>query len=183
MRASSRRANSRRAACGPGCAPARRTVNASASPTRPTFIGRGSAPPPDSSSGCSVRKPERDRLPVAGAPLERLPLIHELHGGQHNDARDPGRRRAAVAGATAVPPTAGAADGDRGQASAARAGHGVGRDRPLAQVGGRHRREGRAALRARHGQGHPGGRGRRSTASSRRSSSPRARSRSGRPSP
>ena len=49
--------------------------------------------------------PERDRLPVAREPpLERTPLIPELHGGQHNDARDPGLRPGAsgCAGASRV---------------------------------------------------------------------------------
>ena len=51
-------------------------------------------------------------------------------------------------------------DGDRGQAPAPGAGHGVRHDRALAQVRGRGRQEARAAVRARHRQGHAGGRGR-----------------------
>ena len=50
--------------------------------------------------------------------------------------------------------------GDRGHPAAARPGHGVRDDRPLAEVGGRAGGEGRAALRARHRQGDAGGRGR-----------------------
>src|SRR6185503_16605105 len=47
-------------------------------------------------AGLFGAKPEGDRLPVAReAPLERRPLIDELHGGQHNDARELGLRRAA----------------------------------------------------------------------------------------
>src|SRR3954466_7397391 len=48
-------------------------------------------------------------------------------------------------------------NGGWGQAPPARPGHGVGDDRPLAQVRGGEGREGRAALRARHGQGDAGG--------------------------
>ena len=59
---------------------------------------------------------------------------------------------------------AGLGDGDRGQAPAAGPGHGVRHDRALAEVRGRRRLEGRAALRARHRQGDAGGRGRRPTA-------------------
>ena len=40
-------------------------------------------------------EPDGNGLPVdRQPPLERRPLIHQLHGGQHNDPRDPGRRRA-----------------------------------------------------------------------------------------
>ena len=56
-------------------------------------------------------------------------------------------------------------------------------DRPLAEGRGRPRREGRAALRARHRQGDAGGRGRGDAACCSRSPSPRARCRSARPSP
>ncbi len=52
------------------------------------------------------------------------------------------------------------ADGDRGQAPAAGPGHGVRHDRQVAEGRGRAGQEARAALRARHRQGHPGSRGR-----------------------
>ena len=52
------------------------------------------------------------------------------------------------------------ARGDRGEAPAARPGHGVRDDRQVAQVRRRAGREGRGALRARHRQGDAGGRGR-----------------------
>ena len=48
--------------------------------------------------------------------------------------------------------------GDRGHAAPARPGDGVGHDRALAEGRRRHGRAGRAALRARHREGHPGGR-------------------------
>jgi hypothetical protein len=55
MRASSRRAKSRRAASGPAAPPARRTVNASPSPAKPTFIGPRTLAASERSFGCSVR--------------------------------------------------------------------------------------------------------------------------------
>ena len=60
----------------------------------------------------------------------------------------------------AVKRTVGELDGDRGQAPAARPGHGVRHDRQWLKAEGEHGREGRAALRARHRQGDAGGRGR-----------------------
>ncbi len=78
--------------------------------------------------------------PLAFAPAMEQYVVPQTGGRARGDQED-GRR-----------------DGYRGQAAAARAGHGGRDDRQVAEGGRRPRRAGRAALRARHRQGHAGGR-------------------------
>ena len=86
MRASSSRPNSRARRLGAGRAAGPPTVSASSSPDAPDVHRAEDAGRLPSSSGCSVRSRSGDGLPVAREPpLERRPLIHQLHGGQHND--------------------------------------------------------------------------------------------------
>ena len=58
----------------------------------------------------------------------------------------------------AIRRTVGKSNGERGQAPAPRSRHGSRDGQQVAEVGGRHGREGRAALRGGHRQGHAGGR-------------------------
>ncbi len=88
-----------------------------------------------------------ERVGARFAPIPFAPVMEEYVVPQARDVLEAIRRTVGE-------------DGYRGQASKARAGHGVRHDRQVAQGRGRPRREGRAALRARHRQGDPGGRGR-----------------------
>ena len=89
-----------------------------------------------------------ERVGARFAPLPFAPVMEQFVVPQPADVL------------AAVKRTVARSDGDRGEAAPARPGHGERHDRPVAQVRGRRRREGRAALRGRHRQGDAGGRGR-----------------------